>query len=193
MSKWPNYNATQTRHVVPPTEYIHQVSNWYLKACWQKVWKTQMDGGPDTQTDRRMDEHCHSIIRPFLKGVYNNKNWSLPNHKITTMGEPSTTTYEMEVLIRYQLTPTHCSLGWITGYYHWTLRLTSMPSLSTWTKSSHKLLNWKFKLLGFSDIILLKIWLHKWWENLWFDTLIDILNEILDKRIDSWTTVKSLI
>ena len=31
--KWPNCDATQTQHVVPPTECIYQVSNCYLKAC----------------------------------------------------------------------------------------------------------------------------------------------------------------
>ena len=63
-SKWPNCDATQTRHVVPPTECLYQASNWYLKACWRKVRKTRTDG----QTDR----HCHGIIRPFFKRAYKN-------------------------------------------------------------------------------------------------------------------------
>ena len=79
-SKWPNCDATQTRHVVPPTECIYQVSNWYLKACWRKVRKTRTDGRTDGrtdrrtdgQTDRRTDGHCHGIIRPFFKRAYKN-------------------------------------------------------------------------------------------------------------------------
>ena len=49
-SKWPNCDATQTRHVVPPTECIYQVSNWYLKACWRKVRKMRTDGRTDGRT-----------------------------------------------------------------------------------------------------------------------------------------------
>ena len=73
-SKWPNCDATQTRHVVPPTECIYQVSNWYLNACWRKVRKTWRNG----RTDRRTDIHCHGIIRPFFKRVY--KNTIFQNH-----------------------------------------------------------------------------------------------------------------
>ena len=50
-SKWPNCDATQMRHVVPPIECIYQVSNWYLKACWRKVRKTRTDGRTDWRTD----------------------------------------------------------------------------------------------------------------------------------------------
>ena len=32
---------------MPPTECIYQVSNWNLKACWRKVWKTRTDGRTD--------------------------------------------------------------------------------------------------------------------------------------------------
>ena len=39
----------QIRHVVLPAKCIYKVSNWYLKACWKKVWKTRTDG----QRDRR--------------------------------------------------------------------------------------------------------------------------------------------
>ena len=145
------------------TYWIHTPSLKLISQSMLTKSPENADGWRDGHTDGQTDGHCHSIIHPFFKWAHN-KIWSLPNHKITTMWEPSTTTYEMDVLIRYQLTPINCSLGWITSYYHWTLRLTSVPSLSTWTKSSHKLLNWKLKLLGFPDIILLKIWLHKWWE-----------------------------
>ena len=54
-SKWPNCDETQTRPVVPPTECIYQVSNWYLKARWKKVRKTRTDGRTDGRTDRRTD------------------------------------------------------------------------------------------------------------------------------------------
>ena len=53
---WPNYDATQTQHVVPPTQCIYQVSNWYLKACWKKSWKRgRTDGRTDGRTLPRHD------------------------------------------------------------------------------------------------------------------------------------------
>ena len=69
MSKWPNCDATQTRHVVPPTECIYQVSNWYLKACWRKVRKTRTDGRTDGRTDIATAWYV-----PFFKRAYKNKN-----------------------------------------------------------------------------------------------------------------------
>ena len=77
-SKWPNCDATQTRHVVPPTEFIYQVSNWYLKACSRKVRKTRTDG----RTDRRTDGHCHGMICPFFKRAY--KNYKILRTEMST-------------------------------------------------------------------------------------------------------------
>ena len=62
-SKWPNYDKTQTRHGVPPTECIYQVLNWYLKPYWKKSGKRGRTGG---QTGGQ----CHGIIRPIFKRVY---------------------------------------------------------------------------------------------------------------------------
>ena len=72
MSKWPNCDATQTRHVVPPTECIYHVSNWYLTACWRKVRKKR------GRTVGQTDGHCHGIIRPFFKRAYKNGPWIPP-------------------------------------------------------------------------------------------------------------------
>ena len=66
-STWPDCDETQTRHVVPPTECIYQVSNWCLKACWTKSGK---------QTDGWTDGHFHGIIRPFFKRAYKNHCYS---------------------------------------------------------------------------------------------------------------------
>ena len=72
MSKWPNCDATQTRHVVPITECIYQVSNWYLKACWRKVWKTRTDGRADGQMEGgTLPRHNTSV---FQTGVGQKKN-----------------------------------------------------------------------------------------------------------------------
>ena len=54
----------EIEHVVPPSEGIEQVSNWYIKSCWKKL------ENQDEQTDGRRGGHCHGIIRPFFKQAY---------------------------------------------------------------------------------------------------------------------------
>ena len=44
-SKWPNCGEKQTQPVVPPTRYLCQVSNWYLKAC--RKCRENWDGGDE--------------------------------------------------------------------------------------------------------------------------------------------------
>ena len=39
--------------------YIKFISDWYFKAWWKQ-------SGKQGRTDRRTDEHCHGIIRPFF-------------------------------------------------------------------------------------------------------------------------------
>ena len=38
--KLPNHDETRTWRVTPPTAWIYQVSNWYLKTCRKKARKT---------------------------------------------------------------------------------------------------------------------------------------------------------
>ena len=61
----PNAMKLKNRHLVPPTVWIYQVSNWYLKACLRKSGKL---GRMDGQTDG----YCHGIIQPFFKRGYIN-------------------------------------------------------------------------------------------------------------------------
>ena len=68
-SKWPNCDAIQTRHVMPPTECIYQVSNWYLKACWRKVRKTRTDGRTDGRTLPRHNTSRFSNGRIKMRNI----------------------------------------------------------------------------------------------------------------------------
>ena len=58
-------DAIQTRCVVPPTECIYQVSNWFPKACWKST----------ENPDGRKDRHSHGIIRLFFKRAYKKPTW----------------------------------------------------------------------------------------------------------------------
>ena len=52
--RWNSNSTYCVNHLYLP---IYPISNWYLKACWKKVQKT----------DGWTDGHCHSIMRPFFK------------------------------------------------------------------------------------------------------------------------------